>query len=126
MTIPDDDGLTRRVIGAALEVHSRLRQGLLESTYEQCLSLELNEACIPFSRQTYLPIRYKSTVIEKAYKVDFLISNELIVEIKSIEAVLPIHRAQVRTYLIHAGLKRGLLFNFNVESLKSGIYRVSV
>lgn len=122
----EDDFLTRRVIGAALQVHTILRQGLLESSYEQCLCLELDSHRIPFVRQLYLPIRYKSTVIENAYKVDLLVNSELIVEIKSVEKVLPVHKAQVRTYLIHAGLKRGLLFNFNVESLKSGIYRISV
>ncbi len=122
----DDDQLTGQIIGAALEVHSRLGPGLLESTYEECLGFELGQLNVTFSRQLLLPIKYRSIVLPKAYKVDLLINKEVIVELKVVEKVLPVHKSQVRTYLRHARLRRGLIFNFNEESLKSGIHRVSV
>ncbi len=122
----EDDELTHRVIGSAFEVHSLLGPGLLESTYEECLGYELNAAKIRCKRQLLLPIQYKSLSLEKAYKVDLLVRDELIVELKVIEKVLPIHKAQVRTYLRHAGLKRGLILNFNEESLRFGIHRVTI
>ncbi len=120
------DELSHRIIGSALEVHSQLGPGLLESTYEECLSYELSQLKIPFTRQLLLPIQYKSLTLEKAYKVDLLVSGQLIVELKVIEKVLPVHKAQLRTYLRHARLRRGLIFNFNEESLKSGIHRVTI
>ncbi len=122
----EDDELSRRIIGCALEVHSQLGPGLLESTYEECLCYELSQLQILFTRQVLLPIQYKSLALEKAYKVDLLVSRELIVELKVIEKVQPVHKAQVRTYLRHARLRRGLIFNFNEESLKSGIHRVTI
>lgn len=122
----EDDELSRRIIGCALEVHTQLGPGLLESTYEECLGYELNQLQIPFVRQLLLPIQYKSLSLERAYKVDLLVGSELIVELKALEKVLPVHKAQLRTYLRHARLRRGLIFNFNEESLKSGIHRVTI
>ncbi len=120
-----DDPLTYRVIGAAIEVHRLLGPGLLESTYEECLCLELLLAGIPFERQTPLPVVYKSIKLLRAYKPDLLIDKEVIVELKAIEKILPVHEAQLLTYLRLSGLERGLLINFNSIPLKSGIRRLN-
>jgi len=118
-----DDLLTHRIIGAAIEVHSLLGPGLLESAYEECLCLELVLRDIPFERQVPLPIVYKSTTILRAYKPDLLIDKAVIVELKTIEKILPVHEAQLLTYLRLSGLERALLFNFNSVPMKSGIRR---
>jgi len=116
-----DDLLTHRIIGAAIEVHSLLGPGLLESAYEECLCLELVLRDIPFERQVPLPIVYKSTTLLRAYKPDLLIDKAVIVELKTIEKILPVREAQLLTYLRLSGLERALLFNFNSVPLKSGI-----
>ena len=117
------DELSHRVIGCALEVHKHLGPGLLESSYEQCLAHELKLAGIQFERQHPLPVEYKGIKLNCNYVIDFLIQGQLIVELKSVEALLPIHEAQVLTYMKHVGVPIGLLINFNVKSLKSGIKR---
>ena len=121
----NDDLLTHRIIGAAIEVHSLLGPGLLESAYEECLCLELVLRDIPFERQVPLPIVYKSTTILRAYKPDLLIDKAVIVELKTVEKILPVHEAQLLTYLRLSGLERALLFNFNSVPLKSGIRRLN-
>ncbi len=119
------DHLTHRIIGAAIEVHRVLGPGLLEATYEECLSLELVLADIPFERQVPLPVVYKSISLLRACKPDLLIDGLVIVELKTVEKILPLHEAQLLTYLRLAGLERGLLINFNSVPLKSGIRRLS-
>ncbi len=117
------DELSRSVIGCAIEVHRNLGPGLLESTYRQCLACELSHAEIAFQMEVPLPVRYKDILLDCGYRIDLLISDDLIVEIKSIEALLPIHQAQILTYMRLASVPLGLLINFNVTKLQSGIRR---
>lgn len=121
----EDDPLTYRIIGAAIEVHRLLGPGLLESTYEECLCLELTLLGIPFERQVPLPIVYKSIKLLRAYKPDLLVDNAVIVELKTVEKILPVHEAQILTYLRLSGLARGLLINFNSVPLRRGIRRLN-
>jgi GxxExxY protein len=121
----NDDPLTHRIIGAAIEVHRLLGPGLLESTYEECLCLELTLLGIPFERQVPLPIVYKSMTLLRAYKPDLLVDHAVIVELKTVEKILPVHEAQMLTYLRLSGLERGLLLNFNSVPLKAGIRRMN-
>jgi len=120
----DFDVLSNRVIGAALEVHKNLGAGLLESAYEAALAYELGEQRIAFQQQLVLPIQYKNIEIDCAYRVDLLVENALIVELKAVERMLPIHLAQLMTYMKLANIKTGLLINFNIKLLKNGIKRV--
>lgn len=110
-------------IGAAIEVHRSLGPGLLESAYRECLSRELLLRGIPFERERTLPVEYKGVRLEAGYRLDFLIANSVVVEIKSIDALAPIHEAQLITYLRLGGWRLGLLINFNVVSLRQGIHR---
>ena len=121
----NDDPLTHSIIGAAIEVHRLLGPGLLESTYEECLCLELTLLGIPFERQVPLPIVYKSMTLLRAYKPDLLVDNAVIVELKTVEKILPVHEAQMLTYLSLSGLEGGLLLNFNSVPLKAGIRRLN-
>jgi GxxExxY protein len=121
----NDDPLTHRIIGAAIEVHRLLGPGLLESTYEECLCFELTLVGIPFERQIPLPIVYKSMTLLRAYKPDLLVDHAVIVELKTVEKILPVHEAQMLTYLRLSGLERGLLLNFNCVPLKAGIRRLN-
>src|SRR5207247_4204625 len=93
------DGLSQSVIGCAIEVHRTLGPGLLESTYRQCLACELSHAQIPFQMEVPLPVRYKDVLLDCGYRIDLLVSAELIVEVKSVETLLPIHQAQILTYM---------------------------
>jgi GxxExxY protein len=117
------DELSNRVIGCAIEVHRELGPGLLESTYEQCLAYELNRAEIPFKLQVDLPVEYKQIKLDCGYRIDVFADNRIIVELKSVEHLLPIHEAQVLTYMKLAGVGVGLLINFNVDVLRRGIRR---
>jgi len=117
------DELSRSVIGCAIEVHRNLGPGLLESTYPQCLACELSHAEIAFQMEVPLPVRYKDILLDCGYRIDLVISDDLIVEIKSVEALLPIHQAQILTYMRLASVPLGLLINFNVTKLQSGIRR---
>ena len=117
------DTLSNKVIGCALEVHKELGPGLLESTYEQCLVYELTQAGISFKQQQPLAVMYKGLAIECAYRIDLLIDESLILELKSVESLIPIHEAQLLTYMKLSNLKTGLLINFNVTLLKNGIRR---
>ena len=116
--------LTQKVIGCAMEVHRHLGPGLLESTYEQCLAFELSKAEIPFRLQHPLPVAYKDILLDCGYRIDLFIDDRLIVELKSVEKVLPIHEAQLLTYMKLARVRIGLLMNFNVLLLKDGIKRM--
>ena len=115
--------LTREIIGAAIEVHRHLGPGLLESAYLQCLTRELSLKGIPFKREWPLPLEYKGVRLGCSYRLDLLVSDAVVVEIKSVEALTSIHDAQLLTYLKLGGWKVGLLINFNVEVLKTGIHR---
>ena len=117
------DELSNRVIGCAIEVHRQLGPGLLESAYERCLSFELLGANIRHEVQKELPIDYKSIKLDNGYRIDVLVKDELIVELKSVDRILPIHEAQLLTYMKLAGIKTGLMINFNVCRLKDGLKR---
>lgn len=118
-----DEDLTGLIIGAAIEVHKYLGPGLLESAYEECLCYELTAQGIPYERQKILPVIYKGKLLECVYRIDILVDNKVVLELKSIEKVLPVHEAQLLTYLKLTGIKTGLLVNFNVSLLKDGIKR---
>ena len=119
-----EDALTGQIIGAAIEVHRQLGPGLLESTYEACLCRELELKAVSFECQKPLPLEYKGVRLECGYRIDLLVAGLVIVEIKSVEALAPIHEAQLLTYLKLTGVKIGLLMNFNVVVLKNGIRRL--
>ena len=121
----DINDLTGKVIGAAIEVHKALGPGLLESTYEECLCIELGLREIPYERQKWLPIQYKGVELETGYRIDILVGDSLILELKACESLEPIHEAQLLTYLKLTGIKIGLLINFNVAVLKEGIKRLA-
>ena len=123
MDIPSDSALTRTVIGLAIEVHRQLGPGLLESAYEECLCFELRRAAIPYVRQRRLPIRYKGFDLDYCYQMDIVVDESLILEIKSVETINPVHEAQLLTYLRLSGISLGLLLNFNSPTLKDGIRR---
>lgn len=116
--------LTKLIIGAAIDVHRQLGPGLLESAYEACLCHELGLRQIPYERQKPLPVIYKGLSLECGYRVDVLVDDKVVLEIKSVEGLLPIHEAQMLTYLRMGGWKVGLLINFNVTLLKQGIRRL--
>ena len=115
--------LTHQVIGAAIEVHRTLGPGLLESAYRKCLCRELLLKGIPFQKERPLPLKYKGIRLECGYRYDILVDKRVIVEVKSVEALAPIHEAQLITYLRLGGWRLGLLINFNVVLLKDGIRR---
>jgi GxxExxY protein len=117
------DDLSNRVIGCAIEVHRHLGPGLLESAYEQCLAHELSRNNIAFQLQLAQPVRYKDVLLDCGYRIDVLVENQLIIELKSVEKLLGIHEAQLLTYMKLAEIKIGLLMNFNVIKLKEGIKR---
>jgi GxxExxY protein len=118
------DMLSNRVIGCALGVHRNLGPGLLESTYRQCLAFELSLAGLQFQVERPLSVSYKGVLIECGYRLDLLVENALILELKSVERLLPIHDAQLLTYMKLAGVKTGLLMNFNVQYLRDGLKRM--
>jgi GxxExxY protein len=113
--------LSQRVIGCAIEVHRVLGPGLLESTYEHCLARELSLNNIGFITQHPLPVEYKGVRIDCGYRVDVLIANEIILELKTVQELMPIHEAQLLTYMRLAAIKQGFLINFNVRRLKDGL-----
>jgi GxxExxY protein len=119
-----ENEISNKVIGVAIEVHKILGPGLLESAYETCLERELNIQGLTYQRQLALPLIYKDIKCDVGYKIDLLAEDKVIVEIKSVEAVNPVHIAQVLTYLRLSNRKLGLLINFNVPLLKDGIKRL--
>lgn len=118
--------LTGLVIGAAMDVHTYCGPGLLESAYQDCLIDELKSRGINYEQAVIMPFNYKGHLISKAYVIDLLIEKSLIVELKSVEKVLPVHRNQLKTYLKGSNLRTGLLLNFNVEHLRDGIHRIDI
>jgi GxxExxY protein len=117
------DQLSRDVIGCAIEVHRNLGPGLLESTYRQCLACELSQAGIQFQMELPIPVHYKNILLDCGYRIDLLVNGDLLVEIKSVETLLPIHQAQILTYMRLAKVPLGLLINFHVTKLQNGIKR---
>ncbi len=118
------DSLTESVIGLAIEVHRALGPGLLESAYQECLCYELKVEDIAFGRQVALPVAYKSVKLDCGYRMDLVVDGRLVVELKTVEKILPVHEAQLLTYLRLSGIRTGLLLNFNTEVLKNGIKRM--
>jgi GxxExxY protein len=119
-----NDLLTQRIIGFAIEVHRQLGPGLLESAYEECLCYELREAGLGFKRQVPLPVSYKAVRLDCGYRIDVLVEDCVILELKTVERLIPIHEAQLLTYLRLSGLRTGLLLNFNSPVLRDGIRRM--
>ena len=119
-----DAGITDRIIGAAIEVHRTLGPGLLESVYEECLEHEFRLRKVPFERQRRVPVAYKGHPVGVDLRMDFLVDDRVVVELKAIEKLLPVHGAQLLTYLRLTGKPLGLLINFNVSLLRDGIRRV--
>ena len=122
--ILDVNKTTESIIGAAIDVHRHLGPGLLESAYEECLCEELSLRKILFKRQIALPVTYKSKKLDIGYRVDLLVKDEVVVELKTVESILPIHEAQTLTYMRLGGWQVGLILNFNVTILKNGIKRL--
>jgi len=118
------NSISHKVIGAASEVHRHLGPGLLESSYDACLRCELGLRAIPYRSQVAVPLLYKGVQVARGYVIDFLIEGSLIVEIKSVDRLLPIHSAQLMTYMRLLRVSSGLLMNFNVDILPHGIKRV--
>ena len=118
------DPLTDQVIGLAMEVHRQLGSGLLESAYEQCLCHELANANMGFERQKYIGIDYKGTRLNCGFRADLIVENKLLIELKAIERILPIHEAQLLTYVKLSEIGTGLILNFNTKVLKDGIKRM--
>ncbi|MEZ6125727.1 MAG: GxxExxY protein [Planctomycetaceae bacterium] len=117
------DSLSNRIIGCAIEVHRHLGPGLLESTYEQCLAHELRRSNVAFQVQLAQPVRYKDVLLDCGYRIDLLVENQVVIELKSVERLLAIHEAQLLTYMKLTQIRTGLLINFNVTRLKDGIKR---
>jgi len=115
--------LTGKIIGCGIEVHKALGPGLLESIYEECLCYELNQQGIEFERQKELPVHYKNVRLNSGYRIDVLVENSVIIELKAVEHILPVHKAQILSYMKLLNSKIGLLMNFNVPVLKDGITR---
>jgi GxxExxY protein len=122
--ILDINKTTESIIGAAIEVHRHLGPGLLESAYEECLCEEFSLRKILFKRQIALPVIYKSKKLDIGYRIDLLVKDEVVVELKTVESILSIHEAQTLTYMRLGGWQVGLILNFNVTILKNGIKRL--
>jgi GxxExxY protein len=114
------EALTENVIGAAIEVHRALGPGLLESAYEECLCYELHLRTLPFQRQVPLPVSYKGVDLDCGYRLDIVVDEKVILELKCVEHILPVHEAQLLTYLKMTGSRVGLIFNFHVAALARG------
>ena len=119
-----EKSLTQEIIGAAIEVHRYLGPGLLESIYEKCLCLELELRCLSFERQKPLPLQYKGIKLDCGYRIDIVVENKVILELKCVDAIDPIHEAQLLTYLRLSGLKVGLILNCYVAAMKDGTKRL--
>ena len=119
-----ENDISNLIIGSAIEVHKQLGPGLLESAYEECLCFELRKEGVKYEKQKALPIVYKNVKLDCGYRIDLLVESKVIVELKSVDTLLPIHTAQLLSYLKISDLKLGLLINFNVKILKDGIKRI--
>lgn len=120
------DPTTEAIIGLGIEVHRALGPGLLESAYEECLCFELKQSGMPFQRQVPLPVTYKAVKLDCGYRMDIVVNDEVIVELKTVERLSPIHQAQLLTYLKLSKIRIGLLMNFNAAVLRDGIKRMAL
>ncbi len=120
------NSITDKIIGCAIEVHRQLGPGLLESAYEACIYYELVKAGLNVKRQLALPIVYKEVKLDAGYRIDLLVEDKVILEIKAVDALAGIHEAQILTYMKLASIKYGLLMNFNVRLLKNGLRRMAL
>lgn len=118
------DSITERVIGCAIEVHRHLGPGLLESAYEHCLCWELEQVGVPYARQVLLPVRYKDMQLDMGYRMDIVVNDTLVLELKTVESILPVHEAQLLTYLKLSGFRTGLILNLLTPVLRDGIRRM--
>lgn len=119
-----EEGLTGKIIASAIEVHRNLGPGLLESAYEECFCHELYLRGIPFERQKPLPLEYKGIKLDCGYRMDIIVDNKVVVELKCVEQIMPVHKAQLLTYLKLSKIKVGLIINFHTAVLKDGIKRL--
>jgi GxxExxY protein len=126
ITEKEDASLTGKIIGAAIEVHRLLGPGLLESAYEACLLYELRLRKMKIESQKSMPVFYKDVMLDCGYRIDLIVEDQVIVEVKSITAIAPIHEAQLMSYLKLSNCKYGLLINFNVKLLKEGVRRFRI
>jgi GxxExxY protein len=120
----DLNSISKKIIGCGIEVHKNLGPGLLESTYEHCLNYELIQAGLRVERQKQLPVLYKNISLDCGYRIDILVEGEVIVELKAVDVLLPIHEAQLLTYLKLSDKRLGLLMNFNEKLLMNGVQRL--
>lgn len=126
LTKDNEHDISRIAVDAIFRVHSLLGPGLLENTYEECLYYELNKRQLFVERQKKIPVFYDDKKIDAGYRIDMIIENELILELKAVEKLLPVHTTQIHTYLKLSGIKTGLLINFNTPLIKDGIKRYSI
>jgi GxxExxY protein len=122
----ENNSLTEAIIGAAITVHRELGPGLLESVYEKCLAFELADRGLSVTTQKEIPVRYKNLTFDCSFRADLIVENKVLLELKSIDQLSPIHTSQVITYLKLTGLRTALLINFNVPTLKTGLKRISL
>ena len=120
----DLNQLSSKIVGAAIEVHKALGPGLLESTYEECLCQELGLQNLHYDRQVALPVSYKGRELDCGYRIDVVVEKSIVVELKAVDTILPIHKAQILTYLKLSNFQLGLLMNFNTPLMRDGIHRV--
>jgi GxxExxY protein len=120
----NEEGIGHAIIGAAIKVHSVVGPGLLESAYETCLLYELEKQGLSVSRQVMIPIRYEDLTIDNGYRVDLLVGEQVLVELKAVEAILPVHRGQLLSYLRLGGFRLGYLLNFHVARMRDGVVRM--
>jgi GxxExxY protein len=119
-----ENRISEAIIGAAIEVHRELGPGLLESAYEECLAYELRARGCAFERQKPISVIYKTLKLESGFRVDFLVENKVVVELKAVDEIAPVHKAQLKTYLTLTACRLGLLLNFNVTQMIRGVHRV--
>ncbi|MFO8112316.1 MAG: GxxExxY protein [Desulfosalsimonadaceae bacterium] len=122
----DKDPLTGRIIGCAIAVHRSLGPGLLESAYQQCMAHELHLKGVPFQKEHPMPLEYKGIHLNCGYRIDLLVDGQVVVELKSVDNLLPVHFSQILTYMKLADVPTGLLINFNVTKLANGIERLKL
>jgi GxxExxY protein len=125
MTADELNSITEKIIGCAISVHKGIGPGLLESAYEECLCYELSQAGLNFKRQVPLPVIYKDVKLDCGYRLDIIVENEIIIEVKAVQAIIPIHEAQLLSYLRMLDNRLGLILNFHSAVLKNGIRRVA-
>jgi GxxExxY protein len=119
-----EEDIGHTILGAAIKVHSVLGPGLLENAYETCLLYELEKQHLPVRRQVIIPIRYEDLQIDNGYRIDLLVAEQVVVELKAVETILPVHRGQLLSYLRLGGFKLGYILNFNVTRMREGIVRM--